>query len=128
MLKIAVLVVLLVGCGTINAADVPPAGDIWFGQSFDPQTFALSGRMESVPATEGFALVGTIPEAMDPDDLAIRASLDGQQYLHEAFDATGSGEVWGFTWEPVGQPGTLRIEYLNIGGNVLASGEISVTD
>lgn len=37
-------------------------------------------------------------------------------------------EVWGFTWTPVGQPGTLRIEYLDIGGNVLASGEITVTD
>lgn len=127
MIRALMVVALLAGCGSVDVADVPPAGDIWFGDTFDPNTFAISDRMESVSASEGFALVGTVPEAIDADELSIRASLDGQQFMHEAANATGSGEVWGFTWTPVHAPGTLTIEYVDIGGNVLASGTIEVT-
>jgi hypothetical protein len=33
------------GGGGPSAANLPPAGTIWFGSSFDPQTFAISSRL-----------------------------------------------------------------------------------
>lgn len=128
MRVLLILAVLLAGCGNVDTADVPPAGDIWFGSAFDTETFELSGRTDTVGATETFALVATLPEVMDAGDLNIRASYNGQQVANEAAQGSGSGDVWGFTYGPTFSAGTWTIEITDVGGNVLASGEIEVTE
>lgn len=129
ILAMLLIAALLAGCGgSIDQADVPPAGDIWFGTAFDPNTLAISGRTDTVSTTEVFAFVGTLPSAMDGSEVNIRIAYDGQQVSNQEANATGSGEVFGFTYGPLFEPGTWTFEMTDIGGNVLASGDVTATE
>jgi hypothetical protein len=116
------------GGGGTDPIDLPPAGTIWFGRSFDTETFAISGRTDTVSATETFALVASLGRVVDGEDLNFRTSVDGQTVSNQAANASGSGDVWGFTYGPVFQPGVWTIELTDFGGNVLASGRVTVTE
>ena len=109
-------------------ADLPPAGDIWFGSSFDADTFELRGRTTAVGANDAFSLVGRLPSVYDAADLGMRVYLDGQLVASQAFNASGSGDLWGFSPGPLFEPGTWRYEFTDVGGNVLASGEVEATE
>ena len=115
---------LLAGCGGVEAVNVPPAGDIWFGDTFDTETFELSGRTDTVGTSETFALVGTLPRSIDGSELMVRASWDGNQVWNQPANVSGSGEVWGFTYGPLSQAGRWTFELTDVGGNVLASGSV----
>lgn len=55
-----VLALVVVGCtsaGGVPPANVPPGGAVWFGQSFDPQTIALTGQATSFTAPSQIAIV-----------------------------------------------------------------------
>jgi hypothetical protein len=124
-----IIAVLLAGCGpSANPDDVPPEGEIWFGSTFDTETFELSGRTKEVSTTEVFALVGTLPRSVNASELVIRSVWEGQQVASEPANASGSGEVWGFTYGPLVSPGEWTIEFTDIGGNVLASGTLTATE
>lgn len=124
-----VTVLLLVGCGPVaDPAEVPPAGEVWFGSTFDPDTFEISGRTDTVTASETFALVATLPETVDASELMLRATHDGIIVSTEEANAEGTGQVWGFTYGPVGSAGQWTIEFLDIGGNVLAAGTVTASD
>lgn len=114
--------------GNGASANLPPAGEVWFGSSFDASTFEIRGRTRSVGTNEAFALVAQLPRSMRADGLAMRLSLDGELVGNEAVNATGEGELWGFSAGPLFAPGTWTYEFTDIGGNVLASGEIEATE
>lgn len=110
--------------GSASSSALPPAGEIWFGESFDTETFELSGRTDTVGTTETFAFVGTLPRSVQGDELSIRAAWNGQQVFNDAANVEGSGDVFGFTYGPLFEPGTWTIEIADVGGNVLASGSV----
>ena len=115
------------GGGGPSAANLPPAGTIWFGSSFDPQTFAIANRLTTLTTNQGFSFVARLPRTMDASQLAIRASLNGQLMTSIAVNAKGSGDTWGFSPGPLFMAGTWKYDLTDIGGNVLATGTITAT-
>jgi hypothetical protein len=107
------------------ATDLPPTGSVWFGESFDTETFEIRNRMTAVGANEPFSLVAHFPRVVNAEEFAIRLYLDGQLVSSSASNATGSGDLWGYSPGPLFEPGVWRYEFTDIGGNVLASGEIT---
>lgn len=122
---ILVLTLLLAACGGVSADDVPPTGTIWFGSSFDTQTFALTNRRTSVKTTEPIAIVGHLTRSVDENDLLLRVTYEGTLVSNTPATLTSGGEVVGFALNPLGTAGSWLYELTDIGGNVLASGTVS---
>jgi hypothetical protein len=123
-------VVMLVGCGTGSLpADsvLPPEGEMWFGNAFDPVTFEIDERITSVGATEAFVVVARLPRSVSAAEMSVRVYLDGDLLVTEAANAEGEGEIWGWPLGPLYSPGVWRYEIIDVGGNALAAGEIRAT-
>ena len=58
----------------------------------------------------------------------MRVYWDDQLVTNSGINATGSGDTWGWQLGPVFEPGVWRYEVTDIGGTVLASGEITATE
>lgn len=128
-LLVFALVLVLTGCGgVVDSADVPPSGTIWFGQSFNPSTFAMAGRTTSVSRGAPVSMVGNLGRSMKISDLQIRTSFDGSVVGSQAAAGSGEGEIVGFTLGPLLAAGSWTYEIIDVGGNVLALGTITVTD
>jgi hypothetical protein len=104
--------------------DLPPSGQIWFGSSFDPATFALKAKTFRVNINTPFSMVASLTRSVDGADLSVRLSLDGGLAKSQPLHVTGFGAVWGFTPDPLPAGGTWRYDLVDIGGDVLASGTI----
>jgi hypothetical protein len=135
---VLVVLVLLEGLGVFKlgggpggsgpaAANLPPAGTIWFGSSFDPQTFAITNRLTTVTANQGFSFVARLPRTMDASGLVIRTSFDGKLVATIPVSVKGTGDVWGFSPGPLFAAGEWKYDLTDIGGNVLATGTITAT-
>ena len=122
----AVVIVYVVTGGLLPRApaDLPPAGTIWFTPSFDPDTYDVHGRLASVGPDDTFFMVGQLTRSVAGSGLVIRAYLDGE-LIHVAFTMrTDEADIWGFSLGPLIGPGTWRYEIAEVGGSVLASGQI----
>ncbi len=108
--------------------DTPPAGAIWFGETFDTTTFELSGRTSSVGANDSFAAVAQLTKITPGDAINLRLSYDGSVVSNTGVNWNGSGDVWGWTSAPLVAAGAWTIALTDIGGNVLASGTLTVTE
>lgn len=113
--------------GGASVPGVPPEGDVWFGSSFDTDTLAIRGRTTSVGSQEAFAIVAHLTRSIDASKLVMRIYLDGGLIASNAVNASGSGDLWGFSPGPLFQPGQWKYEFTDIGGNVLASGTVTAT-
>ena len=123
-----VVVLVATGCGhTVDPADVPPTGTVWFGDGFDPSTFAFIGRKTSAAAGDPVAMVGNVGRSVDPGDLVLRVGLGGE-VINSPVSGFGKGEVWAFQLRPFRATavGTWTLELTDIGGNVLATGTIDI--
>jgi hypothetical protein len=136
-LVVAVLVVALIGAWQLGlfarltssagtAGNIPPTGQIWFGSSFDPSTFALSGITTTARTGSTVALVALLPRSISSGTANMRVSLNGTLVVNQAVTMTGSGELFGTTAGPFTIPGTYKYELVDLGGNVLASGTLTV--
>ena len=105
----------------------PPSGVIWFGSSFDPDTFELRNRTTSFAAGEPFSAVASLARTMDGTDLSMRIYADGELWTSAALSWTGNGDLWGFSPGPAYSAGTWRYELVDVGGNVLATGTVFAT-
>lgn len=112
----------------LGGADLPPAGTIWFGSSFDTNTFEVRGRTRSVRTGEAVSMVASLDEMVDGSDLTLRVYLDDQLVSSSDANADGSGDLWGWTLPPHFIGGTYRYEVADLGGNVLASGKLTVRE
>ena len=110
-----------------DGPNVPPPGAIWFGESFNSDTFEIRGQTSSVAAADTFAVVASLEEVVEAADLAWRVSFEGQVTIESA-NATGSGDVYGFTMGPLLAAGEWRFELTDFAGNVLASGDVTATE
>lgn len=136
LLAIAVGGVLLTGQFSATApnvaqaptANTPPAGQIWFANTFDPTTLEPKGRIYSVKATEGFAVVGRLPKAVDASSLNVRMYFDGTLIATNQFNATGQGDTWAWSSSALLAAGDWTFQFTDLGGNILATGSITVTE
>jgi hypothetical protein len=128
----ALVIVAVLGGGYYflkgGSANIPPPGTIWFGESFDPESYAVRGRLSSVGADDEFVMVGRLTESVAGSRLVIRAYLDGELLTIAWTLSTDEGGIWGFNLGPVHFPGTWRYEIADIGGDALASGQILARD
>ena len=111
-----------------TAGDIPPSGEVWFGSSFDTNTFALSGITTTFKTGETAALVAQLPRSVSEGDMNMRVSLDGTVIVSQAIAMQGSGDVFGITLTPFVVAGTYKYDLVDIGGNALASGTLTVTE
>lgn len=109
------------------SANVPPVGSIWFGDSFDSNSFEIRGRKSSVGSSSSFSFVAHLTRSVDASELSIRIYWNGQLTANQAVNATGSGEIFGFSPGPLSELGEWKHELAGVGGNVLASGTITAT-
>ena len=58
----------------------------------------------------------------------MRVSLDGTVIANEAIAMKGSGELFGVTLTPFVVAGSYKYDLVDIGGNLLASGSLTVTE
>lgn len=106
-------------------ANIPPVGTAWFGTSFDTSTFEVRGRLTSVGVNDSFVMVAQIPRIMDGSEIVVRVYLDGALVANQQSNASGLGDIWGFNLGPLFAAGTWRYELADIGGNVLAGGQLT---
>ena len=135
---VALVVVVLIGAWQLGlfarftssagtAGNIPPTGQIWFGSSFDTTTFALSGITTTARTGTTVALVALLPRSISTGTANIRVSLNGTQVLNQAVTMTGSGDLFGMTVGPFVVPGTYKYDLVDLGGNVLATGTLTVS-
>jgi hypothetical protein len=134
LLVVGLIVVVVVSGGlnskkTVPLSDAPPNGQIWFGSTYDTSTFALSGQTTSIPVGSGVALVAALNRSAGANErLTIDATIAGTQ-LPIGFGTMNAGDdlladhVEGGLF-PL--PGTYLIQIQDAGGNVLASGTLTV--
>lgn len=119
---------LLTRTRTVPAyANLPPAGVIWFGSSFDPTTFDIHGKTGTISATQAFSAVAHTTRSMKGSDMSIRISFNGTAVASSAVTWQGEGDIWGFSRSAVIAPGFWTYDLVDVGGNVLASGTITAT-
>jgi hypothetical protein len=109
-------------------ANVPPEGVIWFGTSFDPNSYDVRDRLTTVGPDEAFVMVGRLPRSLAGSRLVIRGYLDGTLIKIAWTENADEGAMWGFNLGPIAMPGNWRFELAEVGGNTLASGEFVVAE
>lgn len=113
------------GPGPVNA-DLPPAGSIWFGASFDTTTFHVNGQRTTFKVGDPLALVGHLTRTVNPGEAILRIVVDGIQVANETISLSGgASNVIGVTYATPFN-GTYAFTMTDIGGNTLASGTIAV--
>jgi hypothetical protein len=109
-------------------ANTPPAGVVWFGTSFDPRTFVVSGRTDTFPAGQPVAVVGHLSETI-PQGQQITISVDGYAFS-TGTAPSGGADLWGIVITPGWFTATAgpahAITFTDVGGNVLASGSVTI--
>ena len=78
--------------------DRAPVGEVWFGSSYDLETFEIEGRTDSVQLGAPLALVTQLETSIAPEDLMLRLSRGGAVVQHDAADVEGTHEsrLYGF--------------------------------
>jgi hypothetical protein len=145
--RVKVLLLLVLGLGAYAASqsgiltggglpsiggvstNVPPSGQIWFGTSFSPDTFAMTGRTTTAKVGGTVAAVATLPRAVSSGEINMRITLDGTilGVQNITMAGSGSGELVGVTLGPYFIGGEYDYAILDLGGNVLATGRLTVT-
>jgi len=145
MTLVVATLVVIGGLGALSAAieavptarptagpNVPPAGEIWFGDSADSATLQVGGHTARLKVDEPYAMVIHLTKVMDVSALAVQISVNGRLIGSEPFRtflAKGVGEMWAFQPGEAGFPGAgvWTVEILDSRtSDVLASGTVTV--
>ena len=115
------------GGGSVpTTAKVPPVGSIWFGSSFDTSTFELTGQTKTATVGTPIALVGHLPTSVGSGDVNLRVSYNGSVVINQNVSMKGSGNLFGTTLTPMTYAGSYDFAINDLGGNILASGSLTV--
>ncbi len=112
---------------SVAGSGIPSAGDIWFGDSFDPSTFVLRTRQTTVRVGETLAVVAHLTQTVSPSQANLQVAVGGATVVNEGINGlTGPSDIIGLTYTAQ-IAGTYTFRIADVGGNVLASGSITVT-
>ena len=113
------------GATTVPAGDLPPAGSIWFGTSFDTTTFAIAGHTSMFTPGDPLVLVAHFSRTI-PGGQAINLLYDGQT-LKSVAASTSDYDACGQTLSSALLPtGGHTFTIQDLGGNQLANGSLTV--
>lgn len=117
------------GQGIVAAADLPPSGTAWFGASFDPQTFVLSGRTSTVRLGQPIAVVGHLTRPSRDETLGFAIDLAGVQLSEPGERVSAGHDLVGVSIPGVEvfEAGTLTVRIIDASGTTLAWGAITVS-
>lgn len=124
----ALLALTLVGCSGVPSVDdenVPLAGQVWFGTTFDPETFAIPTRITSASTGDRVAWVAGLVKPAS--NATAYLGLDGVAAGVEIGTIPDGSEVAGSTFLALqtndGNGWTVQV--IDAGGNVLARGSLA---
>jgi len=129
--KLAMVAVLLsvAGCsssGGVQATNLPPAGTVWFGTSFDTTTFVIAGQASSFPQSGQVALVARLSK-MVPGGQPVNLLVDGI-VMKSAAASSSDYDAFGSTLTAAQMTtGSHAVTVTDAGGNLLASGSVTIT-
>jgi hypothetical protein len=108
-----------------GSPNVPPAGSIWFGSSFDTKSFEIRDRADSFTLGVSVALVAHLSKTV-PAGYAATIEIDGHSIPTTVAPSAGM-EFYGVTIPSAFlTPGVHHVRVSDIGGNELASGSLTV--
>ena len=112
-----------------TANDIPPVGEVWFGDAVDPQFYAVEGRRTTGRLSQETAVIGHFPHL--PAQRVDFELAAGTRVVFEdtwPFDAPFEFVWFEFTPAGVGvEPGNYTARFRDADGNELASGRLTVT-
>lgn len=115
------------GRATVNVTDAPPTGVIWFGDTYDPTTFALTGRSTSHSMTQQTAMVASLSRSTRAEYLAITISSPEAGSVPIGGGQMASGNnLMAYLIPALQVAGQYPVAVTDSGGNVLASGTLTV--
>jgi hypothetical protein len=110
-----------------GGATTPPAGVIWFGDSYDSTTFVLRERWTSTTAGRPMAEVAHLTSPVAAGEATLHISLGGSVIANQPLNGLASpGNLIGLSFTPP-EPGSYTFTITGSDGATLASGTISVS-
>jgi len=107
-----------------STADIPPAGTVWFGDTFDPSTFEIANRATTGKVGDTLAFVGHLTER--GSGIQVRLTMADTTTTVPSDDIPDGSDIAGGTLNLL-FAGPMRVEFVDVGGNVLASGTLQVS-
>jgi hypothetical protein len=101
---------------------------MWFGQSYDPATFALTGRSTTFRIGTAVAFIAALSRPTRDETLLIVAQSPAGPYNAGSGKMTAGNNLLGFLLQPVyvGLAGPYTMTVTDGGGNVLATGSFTM--
>jgi hypothetical protein len=122
---LAVMVARGVPLNLFAAPTLPPAGQIWFGDSYEPATFDLHERWTTVSAGRQMSGVAHTTSDVAANGAKLRIELGGVTIADQVLsNLSGPGDLIGFTFEPP-TPGTYTFSIVALDSTLLATGSIA---
>jgi PBP1b-binding outer membrane lipoprotein LpoB len=121
------IALVVVGCssGGVPLANLPPAGTIWFGSSFDATTFAMTGQASTFAQGDKLVMVAHFTRIV-PSGQGFNFVVDRTPI--KAVTTTTDTDVYGLAVTSALLPlGPHAFEVDDAGGNSLASGTVTIT-
>lgn len=118
------------GGGSVAAGDVPPAGSIWFGTTYDVKTFHLTNAGTSFASGQQIAVVVHLASVPGTERVALYMTFAGVSTAVGYTDFTGNGYDIMADLVPAiyfTTPGQFPFQAKDSGGNVLATGTLTIT-
>jgi hypothetical protein len=112
--------------GVQPGPNVPPAGTIWFGTSFDTTTFAVSGQASSFARGDHVVMVASFSRTI-PGGQGINLVVDGSSFPEGSGSASNYDLFGAVILQAFLTTGTHTFEIDDVGGNPLASGTVTIT-
>jgi hypothetical protein len=112
----------------VSAENEPPVGSIWFGESVDDNTFALTGRSTTFPRGEAIAYVASLTRDVHNETITLHTIFAGKDRLVDSYNFGSSGDVLA---EPIESTvlngsGQMTFEVEDSAGLVLAVSTITL--
>ena len=113
----------------MQPAGIPPAGQVWFGAGYDPDTLAVCGRTTTVRTNAAFVVVAHFAQAHSTIDLTLTIFKNGlYQSRHSGSElGSGIGDLYEFATDGIDSEGVWKYAFTNPGGDLLASGRMTVS-
>jgi hypothetical protein len=108
-----------------GSPNVPPAGSIWFGSSFDAKSFEIRDRADSFTSGARVALVAHLSQTV-PAGYAATIDIEGHSTPTIVAPSAGMDFYGVVIPSAFLTPGVHHVRVSDIGGNELASGSLTV--
>ena len=91
----------------MQPAGIPPAGQVWFGAGYDPDTLAVCGRTTTVRTNAAFVVVAHFAQAHSTVDLTLTIFKNGlYQSRHSGSElGSGIGDLYEFATDGIDSKG-----------------------